>query len=374
MKNIEQHDIEKRDDYETILAEFGISKLENIAPRIKKEHLFIRRRVVFAHRDFDKILDRVDNNQGFAIISGRGPSNNLHFGHVVLFELIRFFQETYKCDFFLPLSDDEKYVFRKVKTLEETYALAIQNAIDIFALGFKPDKVHAYISSNSPRIQYIALTLSVNQTYNAIKAALGLNGEENAGTVYYTCIQAAHILHPTIDFNLPVVVPIGLDQDVYMRLTRDIARKRKIVLPASLYIKYLKGLTGGPMSSSAPETCIFLRDDQKTIKKKIMNAFTGGRATIKEQRELGATPEICTIYDWFEKFFIKDDEELKKTYLGCKNGDLICGLDCKPKLLKMVNNYLEEYKERKKEVVRNIEKYFQHEIDFDRANIEEGAK
>ncbi|MHA1259614.1 MAG: tryptophan--tRNA ligase, partial [Candidatus Heimdallarchaeaceae archaeon] len=320
MKNIEQHDIEKRDDYETILAEFGISKLENIAPRIKKEHLFIRRRVVFAHRDFDKILDRVDNNQGFAIISGRGPSNNLHFGHVVLFELIRFFQETYKCDFFLPLSDDEKYVFRKVKTLEETYALAIQNAIDIFALGFKPDKVHAYISSNSPRIQYIALTLSVNQTYNAIKAALGLNGEENAGTVYYTCIQAAHILHPTIDFNLPVVVPIGLDQDVYMRLTRDIARKRKIVLPASLYIKYLKGLTGGPMSSSAPETCIFLRDDQKTIKKKIMNAFTGGRATIKEQRELGATPEICTIYDWFEKFFIKDDEELKKTYLGCKNG------------------------------------------------------
>ena len=374
MKNIEKHDIEKRDDYETILAEFGISKLENIAPRIKKEHLFIRRRVVFAHRDFDKILDRVDNNQGFAIISGRGPSNNLHFGHVVLFELIRFFQETYKCDFFLPLSDDEKYVFRKVKTLEETYALAIQNAIDIFALGFKPDKVHAYISSNSPRIQYIALTLSVNQTYNAIKAALGLNGEENAGTVYYTCIQAAHILHPTIDFNLPVVVPIGLDQDVYMRLTRDIARKRKIVLPASLYIKYLKGLTGGPMSSSAPETCIFLRDDQKTIKKKIMNAFTGGRATIKEQRELGATPEICTIYDWFEKFFIKDDEELKKTYLGCKNGDLICGLDCKPKLLKMVNNYLEEYKERKKEVVRNIEKYFQHEIDFDRANIEEGAK
>jgi len=374
VKNIEQHDIEKRDDYETILAEFGISKLENIAPRIKKEHLFIRRRVVFAHRDFDKILDRVDNNQGFAIISGRGPSNNLHFGHVVLFELIRFFQETYKCDFFLPLSDDEKYVFRKVKTLEETYALAIQNAIDIFALGFKPDKVHAYISSNSPRIQYIALTLSVNQTYNAIKAALGLNGEENAGTVYYTCIQAAHILHPTIDFNLPVVVPIGLDQDVYMRLTRDIARKRKIVLPASLYIKYLKGLTGGPMSSSAPETCIFLRDDQKTIKKKIMNAFTGGRATIKEQRELGATPEICTIYDWFEKFFIKDDEELKKTYLGCKNGDLICGLDCKPKLLKMVNNYLEEYKERKKEVVRNIEKYFQHEIDFDRANIEEGAK
>ena len=364
LNNNELQDIEKRTDYTKILDEFGISQIDEILPRIGTEHHFFRRGIVFAHRDFDKIIDRIEKDKDFAIISGRGPSSDLHFGHLILFELIRYLQEKYQCKFFMPLSDDEKYVFRKIDSLEGSYALSLENAIDIMALGFEPENVHVYISSITPRIQYLALTFSTSQTYNAIKAALGFNGEENAGTVFYTCIQAAHILHPTTDYNLPVVVPIGLDQDVYMRLTRDIARKRKITLPASLYIKYLKGLTGGPMSSSAPETCIYLRDSSKVIKKKIMNAFTGGRATIKEQRELGANPDICTVYDWFNKFFIRDDAELEKILNGCKNGNLICGLDCKPKLLGMVQKYLEEHKKRRNEVIKNLSKYFDHEIDL----------
>lgn len=362
--NIESHVIEKREDYEKILSEFGISKIDKILPRIGTDNLFFRRGVVFAHRDFGKILDRVEQKKSFAIISGRGPSNDLHFGHLILYDLIRHLQDKYECKYFLPFSDDEKYVFRKVNSLEETYKLAIQNAIDIFAIGFKPENVSAYISSMTPRIHYLALTFSVNQTFNAVKSALGLSGEENTGVINYTNIQAAHILHPTIDYDLPVVVPIGLDQDVFIRLTRDVARKRKITLPASLYIKYLKGLTGGPMSSSAEETCVFLRDEPKTIKKKIMNALTGGRTTIKEQRELGANPEICTIFDWFSKYFVEDDDELDKIEAGCRGGDLICGLDCKPNLIEMVLKYQEKYNRRKEEVVKNLDRYFEHEIDL----------
>ena len=363
-QNIEPHDIEKREDYDKILKEFGISRANKILPRVGTENIFFRRGVVFAHRDFDKILDRVEQKKSFAIISGRGPSNDLHFGHLILYDLIRYLQEKYGCEYFLPFSDDEKYVFRKVNSLEDTYKLSLQNAIDIFAIGFKPENVHAYISSITPRYHYLALTFSVNQTFNAVKAALGLTGEENTGIVNYTNIQAAHILHPTTDHDLPVVVPIGLDQDVYMRLTRDVARKRKITLPASLYIKYLKGLTGGPMSSSMEETCVFLRDKPEIIKKKIMNALTGGRATIKEQRELGANPEICTIFDWFTKYFVKDDDELAKIEAGCRGGDLICGLDCKPNLIKMVLDYQEKYNKRKEEVVKNLDKYFDHDIDL----------
>ena len=141
-QNKELQDIEKREDYDQILKEFGISKIEEILPRIGTEHLFFRRKVVFAHRDFDKILNRVEKNEAFAIISGRGPSNDLHFGHLILFDLIRYLQDKYNCEYFLPFSDDEKYVFRKVDTLEGTYKLAIENAIDIFAIGFKPDNVH----------------------------------------------------------------------------------------------------------------------------------------------------------------------------------------------------------------------------------------
>ena len=148
-----------------------------------------------------------------------------------------------------------------------------------------------------------------------------------------------------------------------MRLTRDISRKRDITLPSSLYIKYLRGLTGGPMSSSIEETCVFLRDEPEIIEKKIKNALTGGRATIKEQRELGANPEVCTIFDWFEKYFVEDDEELQKIEKGCRTGELICGLDCKPNLIAMILKYQEGYNKRKKEVIKNIDKFFDHDID-----------
>jgi len=367
-------DIEKKTEYDNILEEFGISRIKKELPRIGTDHLFFRRGIIFAHRDFDKILNRIEQKKGWAIVSGRGPSNNLTYGHLILFELIKYLQEKYQCQFFLPFSDDEKYVFRKNESLESTYNLALENAIDIFALGFQPNQVHAYISSLTPRIAYLALTFSVNLTSNSIKSALGFIGEENVGMLYYSCTQAAHILHPTTDHDLPVVVPIGLDQDVYMRLTRDVARKRRITLPASLYIKYLKGLDGGPMSSSNPENCIFLRDGPQIVKKKILKAFTGGRATIKEQRELGANPEICTIYDWFEKFFIKDDKELADICRECKNGKIICGLDCKPKLINLIHEFQKQFEQRKKGVIKNLHKYFDHEIDMSEINARSDSK
>jgi tryptophanyl-tRNA synthetase len=362
--DFENQDIEKRTDYDRILKEFGIYRIDSILPDIGKEHIFLRRGIVFAHRDFDKIVKGAEQHRKFAIISGRGPSNDLHYGHFILFELIRFMQEKYECSFFLPLSDDEKYVFRKVQSLNETYKLSLENAIDIFALGFKPNNIHAYISSLTPRIQYLALRFSINQTYNSIKTAFGLNGEENVGKVFYSCIQAAHILHPTTDYDLPVVVPVGLDQDVFIRLTRDIARKRKLTPPASLYIRFLKGLKGKPMSSSVPEMCIFLNDDTKIMRKKIMKAFTGGKDTVREQRTFGANPYLCTIYDFFEKFFVKDDKKLGEICERCKNGELICGLDCKPLLTEMILNHQKQHNNRKKEVIKNLDKYFDHEIDI----------
>jgi len=367
-------DIEKRTDYEKILKEFGIAHIESIENRLPKDHLFFRRKIVFAHRDFDKLLDMTERNENWAIISGRGPSNDLHLGHLLVFELIKFLQEKYNCNFFMPLSNDEKYVFRKVNSIEETYKLSLENAIDIFAIGFKPDKVHAYISSESHNIYKLALSFSVNLTYNTVKAALGLSGEENIGTSFYSAIQAAHIMQPTVEYNYPVLVPIGLDQDVYMRLTRDIARKRNLFPPASLYVKYLKGITGAPMSSSKPETCIYLRDDERTVRKKIMNAFTGGRATKKEQRELGGVPELCTVFDWFKKFFVRDDKELEEIYTKCKSGEYICGINCKPRLIKYITDYQAKHDENRKKVIKNIEKYFEHKIDLSLLDLKESEK
>ena len=66
----------------------------------------------------------------------------------------------------------------------------------------------------------------------------------------------------------------------------------------------------GKMSSSDENSAIFLTDTPQVIERKIkQHAFSGGRETKEEQRELGANLEVDVSYQWL-RFFLEDDEEL----------------------------------------------------------------
>ena len=68
--------------------------------------------------------------------------------------------------------------------------------------------------------------------------------------------------------------------------------------PASIYHRFMTGLTGGKMSSSKPESHIALTEDPKEAAKKLMRAITGGRQSLAEQKRLGGEPEKCSIYEF----------------------------------------------------------------------------
>lgn len=93
-------------------------------------------------------------------------------------------------------------------------------------------------------------------------------------------------------------------------------------------ILYHVGLDGKKMSSSKPDYAIFLLDDEQMIRKKIMNALTGGRPTAEEQRKLGGDPSKCTIYELYMYLLYRDDKELLELYNNCRNGQILCG-QCK---------------------------------------------
>ena len=58
-------------------------------------------------------------------------------------------------------------------------------------------------------------------------------------------------------------------------------------------------LTGeSKMSASNPNSAIYTIDDEKTIRRKIANAYTGGRPTAEEQRRLGGNPDVCPVYHY----------------------------------------------------------------------------
>ena len=353
--------LEKIDDYDRLMREFGTSPLAPLLPRFGSLHKYLRRGLFFAHRDFDKILDLHDRGEPFAVVSGRGPSNDMHIGHLIPFQMALWLQQSMGAMVDLPLSDDEKYVFGRVDSLEEASRLAYDNALDLLALGFDPRRTRIYISTRMPRVQREAIRLSRHLTYNLVKAAFGFTDSDNPGVIFYSSIQAVHILLPTLDQGLPVVVVIGIDQDPYIRVSRDIAGKLRLFKPATIENKYIRGITGEPMSASNPKTCIFLTDPPDVVKRKVWAGLTGGWKATKDQRKYGGHPERCVIHQWLDVFIIDDDKELEELTHRCRTGELLCG-ECKTRLTDGLNRFLKEHRKRRKEAAKNISRFFLHDI------------
>jgi len=112
---------------------------------------------------------------------------------------------------------------------------------------------------------------------NQIKASFGYDMSQNPGLFFYPIIQTAHVLLPMDAFNYDMVlVPIGPDEDSHLRISRDIAPKFGLTKAAIIHSVFLPGLTGNKMSTSKPESAIFLSDTPKAIKKKANKSFSGG--------------------------------------------------------------------------------------------------
>lgn len=86
-------------DYDKLVREFGatpitpelLQRFEKVTGR--RPHRFIRRGIVFSHRDLALILDRYEKGQPFYLYTGRGPSSDsMHVGHTVPFEFTKYEQ------------------------------------------------------------------------------------------------------------------------------------------------------------------------------------------------------------------------------------------------------------------------------------------
>ena len=87
-----------------------------------------------------------------------------------------------------------------------------------------------------------------------------------------------------------------------------------------------------------------------------MAAFTGGRETIKLQKELGGRPEVCNIYAYYYYLFEEEDENLVEIEQQCRSGALVCG-DCKARLARMVKTFLVDFQAKREKAKDNLQDY-----------------
>ena len=343
-------------DYDKLVNQFGIGKISDIVGDIENPQKLMKRGVIFGHREFDEIIKLINQKKDFAVVSGMMPSGQMHIGHKMVVDQLKWYQSK-GAMLSLPIADLEAYAARD-KSFEEGREIAVNEYLtNWIALGLdlEDDNANVYLQSQNTVLQKLAFKSAIKTNFSQLRAIYGFENSTNIAHVQAPLFQVADILLPqTEEFGGPkkVVVPVGIDQDPHIRLTRDIAHKLNesegFITSASTYHRFLTGLTGDKMSSSKPSTAIYLNDTTKDAVKKVKTAKTGGRETLKEQEELGGEVDKCVIYEMLLYHFIDDDSELEKIRQDCLNGTLRCG-DCKMKTAELMEKFMDDLHEKQVE-------------------------
>ena len=407
-------------NYDEICEKFGLEKIDHTTLP-EPTHLH-RRGIIFAHRDLDSILNARKAGKPFGVLSGLMPSGQMHLGHKMVIDQARWFQDL-GGDVTIAVADLEAHATRGL-SLEKCREYAVEEYISNYAgMGLNPDKTSIYFQSERAIVQKMGFTLGKKTNLSEMEAIYGFTGKTSLAHVQSPLVQAGDIVHPQLEEYgglRPIVVPVGMDQDPHIRLTRGMVSKtnwfnvnknklgnltiglsiqdnnqdimgmtndggvdktqRKLVIdkaisainkagynqinsnpkhgtidikdataenysviqyellslerqlggmglmqPSSTYHQFAVGMTGGKMSSSMPETTIFLNDSMKTIEKKIKSSFSGGQPTVEEHRKKGGNPDIDVAYQYLRYFFEENDNELEKIREEYVSGKLLTG-------------------------------------------------
>ncbi|MEM7825302.1 MAG: tryptophan--tRNA ligase [Candidatus Aenigmatarchaeota archaeon] len=347
-------------DYSKIFTQLGLQPItEDILKKIKNQSRYLRRRIDFAHQDFDKFLEAFKDRKAIAVMSGIKPTNEFHLGSKMTAEKIIYFQKEFKAKVFYCIADLESLVDNQIP-LEEAKKIAVGNVADILALGLDPKNAYVYRQSQEKRVTNLAYLFSRRITTSHMK---NLYGERSLGLYFAAFTQAGDILLPQLkDFDGPknVLVPVGVDQAPHIFLSRDIVEKvkdqLKLIPPSAIYHKFFRALDGSTkMSKRDPMSVLFLNDSPELAKKKVMGCVDGGRKTSEEQRRLGGEPEKCVNYELAFFHFVEDDEKIKKIYEECKGGKRLCG-ECKAEIASIVANFLKKHQKKREKMKNKAEK------------------
>lgn len=353
-------------EYREKMENFGIEPIEDIADRMPN-HRFIRRGIVFGHRGMEDFLDARDEGEEVAMMTGIMPSGVFHFGHKCVVDQINMYCEM-GAKVTIAAADIEAYNTREM-SLEESRKLVVEEYLKNYvALGIDLEEVDFYFQSKAGN-NHLARSKMFSRylTQNEVESTYG---NADPGKISSALTQYADILRPQFPENggpKPTVVPVGVDQDPHIRLTREVARKYReqdFVKPASTYNKFMRGLQGGKMSSSKPKSYIALTDSVEDAKKKIDQAKTGGKDSLEEHREKGADVEEDMVFELLAFHLIEDDEELARIREEYSSGEMLSG-ELKQIAKEKVEEFLIQHQKKREKAAAEVEQYIEDNFEFD---------
>lgn len=296
------------------------------------------------------------------ILTGDRPTGKLHLGHYVgsLKNRVEL-QKEYDCFFIIA---DYQVLNEHLKDTKKIEQHIQEIILDYLSVGIDPEKSIIFIQSKIPQIAELTVLFSMMVTLARVKRNPTVKEEfENSniseisyGFVGYPISQAADIL--CVRSNL---IPVGEDQLPHIEQTREIARKfnrlfgNVFPIPEALLGEFprLPGLDGRKMSKSLGNA-VYFSDSEDEVNKKIKSAITDPKRIHPNDP---GHPEVCNIFQYHKAFANQDEcNEIQKC---CSQGSIGC-VDCKKRLINIVNNFIDPIRqsrklyENKKEFIKEV--------------------
>ena len=353
MKTIDPYGSELVKNYAKIIKDFGLESYKHNFPDPNR---MMRRGIVFAGRDMEVIAKAIKEKKKFYVLSGIMPTaDKIHPGTKMVIENVKYFQE-HGAKTYVLVADLEAAATRAV-SLEEAKKRAMNFHIPAYiALGLDPKKTVFYFQSENKEVVHLTYEFSKKITLNEFRA---IYGTADPGRILSALTQAADILFPQLKEPMPGIIPVGIDQDPHIRLTRDIVRRSKekrFFLPSSIYHKFMPSLDGSmKMSKSNPESYIELPEELESVKRKILRALSGGRDTLEEHRRLGAMVEKDMVFEFLKQHLIEDDKELENIYNDYKSGKMTSG-ELKQLAIEKMAVFMDDFTKKLEKARKNVSK------------------
>ncbi|KAF7121956.1 hypothetical protein CNMCM5793_009510 [Aspergillus hiratsukae] len=353
-------------DYDKLVREFGATRIsKELLERFervtgRRPHRFMRRGIVFSHRDLNLILDRYEKGQPFYLYTGRGPSSDsMHVGHTIPFEFTKWLQDVFDC----PL----KYMHSQKIEIEDAKRYTKANAMDIIAVGFDMKKTFIFSDFDFVGGAFYEniCRMAKRITINSVRGTFGFNDSNNVGEFHFCATQSATAFATSFPHifgtdrkkvsSIPCLIPCAIDQDPYFRQCREHAEKMKYKKPSLIHAIFLPALQGpgSKMSASIDTSAIYMNDAPNRIKNKINKyAFSGGQDTAELQRQLGANTKDDVSFQYLT-FFLEDDEELERIRVAYEKGEMLTG-EVKQKCIAELQAYVQAFQERRAKVTDEV--------------------
>lgn len=223
------------------------------------------------------------------VLSGIRPTGNLHLGNY--FGAVKSFlkmQNEYNCYFFIadwhsltthPHPDD---IVKSTRTILAEY----------LACGLDPEKATLYVQSDVREVLELYLYLNMNAYLGELERTTSFKDKArkqpnnvNAGLLTYPTLMAADILMFRAN-----KVPVGKDQEQNMEMARKFARRFNQIYGVDFFPEpesfsfgpealKIPGLDGSGKMGKSEGNALYLVDDPKVIRKKVMRAVTDSGPT-----------------------------------------------------------------------------------------------